>query len=208
VQVDLICIGTELLTGLVENTNAGYISRRLWSRGIPVREQRVVPDSVPAIMKALQESLDSSEAVICVGGWDQPTMISPGRRSQSCYNALYLSTGSGCSSWSGTSPGGAIPCRRETVNRPWLLREAAYCIIPRDGSGSNYPCRGVLDHSPTWPPEEMKPLFEEEVLPFLEAQGFRTGWRTKIIRTAGCGESFLKRRLSRPPCPKRCSFLS
>ena len=37
VQVDLICIGTELLTGLVENTNAGYISRRLWSRGIPVR---------------------------------------------------------------------------------------------------------------------------------------------------------------------------
>ena len=45
VQVDLICIGSELLTGLVENTNAGYISRRLWSRGIPVREQRVVPDS-------------------------------------------------------------------------------------------------------------------------------------------------------------------
>ncbi|MGB4443100.1 MAG: competence/damage-inducible protein A [Dethiobacteria bacterium] len=203
VQVDLICIGTELLTGLVENTNAGYISRRLWSRGIPVREQRVVPDSVPAIMKALQESLDSSEAVICVGGLG-PTDDDLTREAVS-----------------------KLLQRPLSLHRQWLQQ------LERHFAGRGYPMPpgnrkqalviegSRLLHNPhgtapgaiipageCWiillpgPPEEMKPLFEEEVLPFLEAQGFRTGWRTKIIRTAGCGESFLEEKIKQAALPE------
>lgn len=126
VQVDLICIGSELLTGLVENTNAGYISRRLWSCGIPVREQRVVPDSIPHIAGTLRESLRCSEVAICIGGSARQTMISPGRRFRSCWSALYAWTGNGCCTWSRFLLIAGGRCRRQTANRPLSLPEAAW----------------------------------------------------------------------------------
>lgn len=202
-QVDLICIGNELLTGLVENTNAGYISRRLWSRGIPVREQRVVPDTVPAIVGALRKSLDCSEAVICIGGLgptdDDLTREAVSKMLQRPLSlhqqwlqhlerlfdgrgypmppgnrkqALFIEGSRLLENPRGTAPGAIIP-----AGERWLI------LLPG-------------------PPEEMRPLFEEEVLPFLQDRGFRRTWQTKIIRTAGCGESLLEEKIKQAGLPE------
>jgi len=67
-SADLICIGNEILTGLVENSNSGFLARRLWSMGIDVRESTVVADEESAIKNALERALDKSNLVIITGG--------------------------------------------------------------------------------------------------------------------------------------------
>jgi len=49
VIADIICVGNELLTGLIENSNSGYLARRLNSCGIAVREVTVIADQDEAI---------------------------------------------------------------------------------------------------------------------------------------------------------------
>lgn len=202
-QLDLICIGSELLTGLVENTNAGYISRRLWSRGIPVREERVVPDSIPAIAGALEESLLRSEAVICIGGLG-PTDDDLTREAVS-----------------------------RVLERPLLLHPEWLQHLEQMFSGRGYPMppgnrkqaliieggRLVYNHRGTapgsiipagegrrvillpGPPVEMIPMFEEDILPLLEAEAPAGAWRTRIIRTSGCGESLLEEKIKQSGLP-------
>ncbi len=67
-RADLICVGNELLTGLVENSNSGFLARRLWSAGISVREACVVADDMHAIRLSLERALNESELVIITGG--------------------------------------------------------------------------------------------------------------------------------------------
>jgi len=208
VQVDLICIGSELLTGLVENTNAGYISRRLWSCGIPVREQRVVPDSIPHIAGTLRESLRCSEVAICIGGLG-PTDDDLTREAVSellerplCLDrewllhleqifahrgrpmppanrkqALVIAGSRLVNNPRGTAPGAIIPAGEQR----WII------LLPG-------------------PPAEMVPMFEEEILPFLEARCAKAKWRTKLVRTAGCGESELEDRIKKTVLPDGLSL--
>jgi nicotinamide-nucleotide amidase len=65
---DIICVGNELLTGLTENSNSGFLSRRLWSMGISVRETTIVVDNEEAIRDVLERSLSKSDLVIITGG--------------------------------------------------------------------------------------------------------------------------------------------
>ena len=202
-QVDLICIGSELLTGLVENTNAGYISRRLWSRGIPVREQRVVPDSIPGIKGALRESLLRSEAVICIGGLG-PTdddltreAVSELLESPLCLHPEWLQrleqlfAGRGYPMPPGNRKQALVIAGSRLVHNPRGTAPGA--IIPAGEQRWIILLPG--------PPVEMAPMFEEDILPFLEARRSAASWRTKIVRTAGCGESLLEEKVKQTGLP-------
>ena len=202
-QVDLISIGNELLTGLVENTNAGYLARRLWTKGIAVREQRVVPDSIPAIVRALKESLDNSEVVICTGGLG-PTDDDLTREAVS-----------------------------KLLGRPLVIQQQWLQRLERFFEGRGYPMPpanrkqarvvegsrllpnelgtapgAIVPAGRSWiillpgPPQEMRPLFETEVLAFFEEQNFRPSWQTKIIHTTGCGESLLEEKVRQVGLPE------
>ena len=65
---DLICVGNEILTGLVENSNSGYLSRQLWLLGIKVREVSIVADEERAIRAALERAFEHSNLIIITGG--------------------------------------------------------------------------------------------------------------------------------------------
>lgn len=206
-QAELICIGNELLTGLVENTNAGYISRKLWAKGIPLREQRVVPDSVPAVVEALEHSLKRSEAVICSGGLG-PTDDDLTREAVSKLLQKPL-----------------------IVNEQWLQRLERYFAgrghpMPPTNRKQALMIEGsrllpnplgtapgaIISAGERWiillpgPPQELRPLFEMEVLPFLQSAGFRAAWRTKIVRTTGCGEALLEEKIKQAGLPEGVYF--
>jgi len=68
VIADIICVGNELLTGLIENSNSGYLARRLNSCGIAVREFTVISDQEHSIKHTLDKSLSQSDLVIITGG--------------------------------------------------------------------------------------------------------------------------------------------
>ena len=65
---EILMIGTELLLGQIEDTNAGYISRALAAKGINLYWKTTVGDNHARICEALERGLDRSDAVLCSGG--------------------------------------------------------------------------------------------------------------------------------------------
>lgn len=67
-QVALITIGDELLSGDTVNTNAAWLGRELTSRGVTVTKDVTLPDDVSAIASAVAALADAHDAVIITGG--------------------------------------------------------------------------------------------------------------------------------------------
>lgn len=67
-NVEIVCVGTELLLGDIVNTNAAFLSRELAALGINVYRQTVVGDNSERLEAALREALEKNDMVITSGG--------------------------------------------------------------------------------------------------------------------------------------------
>jgi len=68
-QVELICIGNELLIGKTLNTNAHWLSKRITSLGCMVRRTTVVRDEIGEIVTSTREAIARKpDFVITTGG--------------------------------------------------------------------------------------------------------------------------------------------
>lgn len=67
-SIEIVSIGNEVLRGMIVNTNAAYLGRRLDEEGWSVIRQTTLPDDDQDIQKGLQEALDRSKIVITTGG--------------------------------------------------------------------------------------------------------------------------------------------
>lgn len=81
-RVELVCIGTELLSGRV-NTHQAYLSRKLRAIGLTVSREACVPDDPGELEAVLRESLARSETVIVCGGLG-PTFDDITREAAAC----------------------------------------------------------------------------------------------------------------------------
>ena len=61
-------IGTELLLGQIEDTNATFMARTLADAGIDLYQKSTVGDNTERIVNALQAALSRSDVVLCSGG--------------------------------------------------------------------------------------------------------------------------------------------
>lgn len=67
-QVALVSVGDELLSGDTVNTNAAWLGERLTERGVSVERVFVVPDLVADIARVVNEARAEYDAVIVTGG--------------------------------------------------------------------------------------------------------------------------------------------
>ncbi len=65
---EVITIGTELLQGAVQDTNATYISRTLLENGVEVKYRTTAGDSKEAICSVLDTAMGRADLIICTGG--------------------------------------------------------------------------------------------------------------------------------------------
>lgn len=65
---NILCVGTELLLGQIDDTNSAYIAQQLVDAGITSYEHRRVGDNPERIEKAMRELLEVSDVVIVTGG--------------------------------------------------------------------------------------------------------------------------------------------
>lgn len=65
---EILCVGTEILIGDIVNTNAAYISQRLASMGINQYHQGVVGDNPERLKGFLKGAFERADAVILTGG--------------------------------------------------------------------------------------------------------------------------------------------
>lgn len=67
-NVALVSVGDELLSGDTVNTNAAWLAERLDERGVDVERVTVVPDRVADIARVVNEYAAEYDAVIATGG--------------------------------------------------------------------------------------------------------------------------------------------
>ena len=65
---EILCVGTELLMGLVVNTNGAFISRGLAALGVGQYHQTIVGDNPERLREAYRTALSRADAVITSGG--------------------------------------------------------------------------------------------------------------------------------------------
>jgi nicotinamide-nucleotide amidase len=67
-RAEILAVGTELLLGQIDNTNARWMSERLAEAGVDVLRHEVVGDNLDRIVEALRGSLERADVVIATGG--------------------------------------------------------------------------------------------------------------------------------------------
>ncbi len=195
-QADLICVGNELLTGLIENSNAGFLARRLWSAGIPVREISVVADDGKAIRTALEKALAESDLVILTGGLG-PTDDDLTREAVAAIlnlplvlNMQWLDKMNQFFSLRGIK----MP---ENNRKQAFVIEGSTILENKRGTapGSMVEKEGKLIVLLPGPPHELQMMFDEQVLPYLIENNRGRLTTLKTLKCIGLGESMLEERI-------------
>ncbi len=72
-NLEILCIGNELLIGKIQNTNATWIAKRATSLGITVDRITVIEDDILKISSTIKEILDRKPAFLITTGGLGPT---------------------------------------------------------------------------------------------------------------------------------------
>ena len=188
-KAEILAVGTELLMGQIANTNAQYISSRLPDVGIGVYYHDVVGDNPERLKQSLSLALSRSDVIILTGG------LGPTR------DDLTKETVAGMLGRKLVLDQESLDvmeeffkkrCKRMTDNNMKQAYLPEGCIIIRNKNGTAPGCiiedNGKVVVMLPGPPSEMKPMFDETVMPYFQA---RSEYRleSRFLRIFGIGES-------------------
>lgn len=194
--VELINSGTELLLGEVINTHAAWIAKRVFPLGMRISRQTTVPDG-PAIRDAVCETFNRAEIVFITGGLG-PTTDDITREVVAEILGLKLVASETIRA--------AIEARLaargykllERMLRQTMVPEGAVVLPNKNGTAPGlYIPRASTPSSASphffllpGPPRELKPMFDESVMPLLRGLlGDIPEKECRIYRVVGLGES-------------------
>ncbi len=194
-SAEILCIGTELLMGNTVNTNATYIAKGLAQNGINVYHQAVVGDNPQRLKESLDLAFSRSDIVITTGGLG-PT-----------YDDLSKET---IAAWFGKE----LVLHEESLRhiedffqrlgREMTANNRKQAMMPQDctvfpnPNGTAPGCAIEKDGKVAFmlpgPPREMRPMFDNYVIPYLQKDS-DTVLVSKMIHLFGIGESMLEHKL-------------
>ena len=187
--VELISVGTEILLGNIVNTNAAYLSEKCANLGLSCYFQTVVGDNEERLTDTLKTALGRADIVILGGGLG-PTQddltkevtakvlrcpLVEDAHTKERINDYLTSRGYTVTenNWKqALAPEGAIIMDNDNGTAPGL-------IIEKDGK------HVILLPGP---PNELKPMFEKDVYPYLNALEPGIIY-SKTVKVCGVGES-------------------
>lgn len=170
-NAEILCVGTEILIGDIVNTNAAYISERLARLGIAQYYQAAVGDNPERLSRAINGALERADLLIMSGGLG-PT-----------YDDLTKETAAKCMGrelyLDGTSlerikERFAFRCKAMTENNVKQAMMPRGSVIFENNAGTAPGCaiedfeRGKIIIMLPGPPFEMKRMFDESVMPYLQ----------------------------------------
>lgn len=188
-KAEILAVGTELLMGQIANTNAQYISSRLPNVGIGVYYHDVVGDNPERLKQCLALALSRSDVVILTGGLG-PTQddLTKETVAEAVKRKLVLDQ----ESLDKMTAFFAKRNRKMTDNNIKQAYLPEGCIIVRNKNGTAPGCiieeGGKVIIMLPGPPSEMKPMFDDSVIPYFAAKSeFRL--ESRFLRIFGIGES-------------------
>ena len=194
--VELINTGSELLLGYVMNTHVAYLAQKLSPLGLEIARQVCVGDEPKTLRSAFADALRRSDIILSTGG------LGPTKDDRTRDIVAKLT---GKKLWFDPEVMLAIKQRFAGREMPRSVRVQA--MVP-EGARTLPNTHGtapglVLRYKRTLmillpgPPRELKPMFEEQVLPFLRKK-FRCQEREcRTLRVTGLGESVIEERVIR-----------
>jgi len=195
-KTEILSVGTELLMGMIANTDAEYISKRLPEAGCGVYYHTVVGDNPDRLSDCLKLALSRADIVITTGGLG-PTqddltkqtiakclglgLVFDGHTAE-LIREYFRTRGRSCQMTQNNYrqaeiPEGAVILENHHGTAPGCIITAA------DGE-----FRGKTVIMLPGPPSELKPMFDEYVLPYYKSlhEGFLA---SRFVSVCGTGES-------------------
>lgn len=192
ITVELISVGTEILLGNIVNTNAAFLSEKCAAFGLSVYYQTTVGDNPERLEAAIRMAYERSDIVLITGGLGptddditrETTAKVMGRelyKDQKVQESIirYLENG----------PYDYIP---ENNYRQAYVPEGATILHNSNGTAPGL----ILENDSRTkaiillpgPPSELKPMFEQQVVPYLKRRTAGTIC-SKMIKISEVGES-------------------
>lgn len=188
--VELISVGTEILMGNIINTNAAYLSGRLADQGMSVYFQDVVGDNEERLKETLSLALSRSDIVILSGGLGPtPDDLTKEVAAKTAGVNLYMDEA--CKSAIGDY---FNKIGRTPTDNNWkqaLMPEGGVVLPNHNGTAPGCIIKtedGKHIILLPGPPEELKPMFEESVVPYLN-ELMPGVILSKTVKLCGIGES-------------------
>lgn len=192
---EILCVGTELLLGDIVNTNAAYLSKNLSEHGIFVYHHAVVGDNVNRLEKSLCDALERADVVVMTGGLG-PTYDDMTKETVSSVmgKRLVMHEESRNRILSYFECMGRIP----TDNNMKQAMMPEGCVVFKNDFGTAPGCAVEKDGKTVvmlpGPPKEMKPMFDNEVLPYL-TRNVKDVLVSSNVNIFGLGESSVEEKL-------------
>ena len=190
-SAELLSIGSELTVGETRDTNAGDLARSLSGIGIVVRRIQALPDDLEAVSGAFAEALQRADLVVSTGGLG-PTPDDLTRESIAAVVGETPVVDLDLASWLRglwTRRGMTMPDMN--LKQAWLIPSAEALPNANGTAPAWWVSRpdGRLIVALPGPPREMRPIWQNEVLPRLRELGAGGESATWTFRLAGIGES-------------------
>ncbi|WP_167956690.1 competence/damage-inducible protein A [Anaerosporobacter faecicola] len=192
--VELISVGTELLLGNIVNTNAAYLSQKCAKLGMTVYYEVTVGDNPDRLLDTIQTACKRSDIIILSGGLG-PTQDDLTKETVAKSQNMALVEDS--------------HTRKRIEN---YFKNSNYKVIPDNNWKQAQIIEGckVLDNDNgtapgmivetkegkriillPGPPEELKPMFEKKVFPYLNTIQPNVIF-SKMVKVCGIGESMVE----------------
>ena len=192
-RTEIVAVGTELLLGQIANTNARWMSERLAAIGVDVLHHDAVGDNLDRIVDTLRAAAARSDSVIVTGGLG-PTQDDITR------DAIAVLLGVGMVRHPEIEELLREKFRAfgrrempESNLRQADVPEGARYVVPSRGTAPGLVAEldGVRIYAVPGVPEEMVEMMEGTILPELEELAGSSVVRSRVLRSAGIGESTL-----------------
>lgn len=194
-KAEIIAVGTELISGDIANTNAQYLSRRLLELGIEVNYHIALDDNAARLKRALMQAVGRSDIILVTGGLG-PTPDDLTK--ETICQALHIDLVEHEPSLEQMKRYfDRIGRPMADINRKQAMMPAGATVFPNDvgtapgcAMEAGNQCIVLLPG----PPREMKPMFENYVIGFLNRylDGVIV---THTVRVFGMGESTIAERI-------------
>jgi len=193
-QIELLCIGTELLLGNIVNGNARWLAEELARLGIPHFRQTVVGDNRERLMEVVLEASRRCRVLICTGGLGPTPDDLTTETLAAAFNAPLEERSEVLAD---------IKAKLSARGRPMAANNCKQALLPAGATVLSNPlgtAPGMI-WSPlenfsllTFPgvPTEMQAMWEQTAVPWLQQQGLTSGiFRSRLLRFWGIAESSL-----------------
>lgn len=209
---ELLSIGSELTVGETQDTNAGELARALTLEGVSVTRIQALPDRLDVVTAAFSTAFERADLVVSTGGLG-PTPDDLTRESIAAALGETVSVDPDIEAWlRGRWERRGLPFPEINLKQAWRIPSCEPLANPNGSAPGWFVARpdGGIAVALPGPPREMRPMWSDEVLPRLRAQGLGTDAAVRTFRLTGIGESavaeLLGEGLLRRPDPEVATY--